>query len=159
MKSSAVSIYFTDLDSDSDYLVNVIDSPGHVDFSSEVSTAVRLCDGAVVVVDVVEGVQPQTKAVLQQAWQEGIKPVLVLNKLDRLIGELKMDPLTAYVHLAQVVEQVNAVLGELFAAGVMLLHEEKLKDRKKDENKSNKQVNRQDMQGLASYTFLVGSNN
>jgi ribosome assembly protein 1 len=159
MKSSAVSIYFTDLDSDSDYLVNVIDSPGHVDFSSEVSTAVRLCDGAVVVVDVVEGVQPQTKAVLQQAWQEGIKPVLVLNKLDRLIGELKMDPLTAYVHLAQVVEQVNAVLGELFAAGVMLLHEEKLKDRKKDENKNNKQVNRQDMQGLASYTFLVGSNN
>jgi ribosome assembly protein 1 len=58
-----------------------------------VSTAVRLCDGAIVVVDVVEGVQPQTKVVLQQAWREGIRPVLVLNKLDRLIVELKLNPL------------------------------------------------------------------
>ena len=57
------------------------------------STAVRLCDGAIVVVDVVEGVQPQTKVVLQQAWREGIRPVLVLNKLDRLIVELKLNPL------------------------------------------------------------------
>ena len=80
----------------------------------------RLCDGAVVVVDVVEGVQPQTKVVLQQAWQEGIKPVLVLNKIDRLIVELKLDPLSAYVHLSHVLEQVNAIIGELFAAGVML---------------------------------------
>ena len=62
-------------------------------FYSEVSTAVRLCDGAIVVVDVVEGVQPQTKVVLQQAWREGIRPVLVLNKLDRLIVELKLNPL------------------------------------------------------------------
>ena len=60
---------------------------------SEVSTAVRLCDGAIVVVDVVEGVQPQTKVVLHQAWREGIKPVLVLNKIDRLITELKLQPL------------------------------------------------------------------
>lgn len=61
------------------------------------STAVRLCDGAIVVVDVVEGVQPQTKVVLQQAWREGIKPVLVLNKLDRLITELKLQPLVGFV--------------------------------------------------------------
>ena len=61
-------------------------TPGHVDFSSEVSTADRLCDGAILVLDVVEGVQPQTKVVLRQAWDEGIKPVLVLNKVERLIG-------------------------------------------------------------------------
>ena len=63
---------------------------------SEVSTAVRLCDGAIVVVDVVEGVQPQTKVVLQQAWREGIRPVLVLNKIDRLIVELKLNPLVRF---------------------------------------------------------------
>ena len=63
------------------------------------STAVRLCDGSIVVVDVVEGVQPQTKVVLQQAWREGIKPVLVLNKLDRLITELKLQPLVRIVTL------------------------------------------------------------
>ena len=65
--------------------------------SSEVSTAVRLCDGAVVVVDVVEGVQPQTKVVIQQAWREGIRPVLVLNKIDRLIVELKLNPLVSMI--------------------------------------------------------------
>ncbi len=71
------------------------------------------------VVDVVEGVQPQTKVVLSQAWREGIKPILVLNKLDRLVFELKLAPLDAYLHLRSVLEQVNAVIGELFAADVM----------------------------------------
>ncbi|XP_059490182.1 elongation factor-like GTPase 1 isoform X3 [Neocloeon triangulifer] len=99
-----------------DVLINVIDSPGHVDFSSEVSTAVRLCDGAIVVVDVVEGVCPQTKVCIQQAWTENLKPVLVLNKVDRLVSEMKLQPLDAYVHLTQVLEQINAVMGELFAS-------------------------------------------
>ena len=70
-------------------------------------TAVRLCDGAVIVVDIVEGVQPQTKVVLQQAWDQGMKPILVLNKLDRLIFEMKLDARGAYVHINQVLEQVK----------------------------------------------------
>ncbi|XP_074650773.1 elongation factor-like GTPase 1 [Tubulanus polymorphus] len=116
MKSSAISLIYTE--DDQPYLINLIDSPGHVDFSSEVSTAVRLCDGAIVLVDVVEGVCPQTHVVLRQAWLENIKPVLVLNKIDRLINELKMTPQEAYLHLQQVLEQVNAVTGELFASHV-----------------------------------------
>jgi ribosome assembly protein 1 len=104
MKSSAISLAYTT--GGEDYLVNLIDSPGHIDFSSEVSTAVRLCDGAIVVVDVVEGICPQTHAVLRQAWTEGIRPVLVLNKLDRLIAEVKMSPLEAHLHLMQLLEKV-----------------------------------------------------
>ena len=82
MKSSAVTLGFNG------HVINLIDSPGHVDFSSEVSTAVRLCDGSIVVIDVVEGVQPQTEVVLKQAWLEGIKPVLVLNKVDKQFDKL-----------------------------------------------------------------------
>ncbi|XP_040563821.1 elongation factor-like GTPase 1 [Lepeophtheirus salmonis] len=113
MKSSAVSLYHEN------HLINLIDSPGHVDFSSEVCTAVRLSDGALVLIDVVESVQPQTRAVLKQAWVEGIKPILVLNKMDRLILETQMSPLDAYVHLTQIIEQANAIIGELFSASVL----------------------------------------
>uniref|UniRef100_A0A8B9RAC6 Elongation factor-like 1 n=1 Tax=Astyanax mexicanus TaxID=7994 RepID=A0A8B9RAC6_ASTMX len=104
---------------ESEYLINLIDSPGHVDFSSEVSTAVRLCDGAIVVVDAVEGVCPQTQAVLRQAWLENIRPVLVINKIDRLIVELKLSPQEAYTHLQKILEQVNAVTGALFTSKVL----------------------------------------
>jgi ribosome assembly protein 1 len=97
-----------------EYLINLIDSPGHIDFSSEVSTASRLCDGAVVLVDAVEGVCSQTVTVLRQTWVEHMKPLLVINKMDRLITELKMTPGEAYTHLTKLLEQVNAVLGSFF---------------------------------------------
>lgn len=97
-----------------EYLINLIDSPGHIDFSSEVSTASRLCDGAVVLVDAVEGVCSQTVTVLRQTWVEHMKPLLVINKMDRLITELKMSPAEAYSHLNKLLEQVNAVLGSFF---------------------------------------------
>lgn len=115
MKSSAITLYYPKRD----LLVNLIDSPGHVDFTSEVMAAVRLCDGAVIVVDVVEGVCAQTKVALHLAWAENLKPLLVLNKMDRLILEKKMTTLDAYIHLQQILEQVNAVVGELFATDVL----------------------------------------
>ena len=99
--------------------VNLIDSPGHVDFCSEVSAATRLSDGALLVVDAVEGVCVQTHAVLKQAWEEHVVPVLVLNKIDRLITELELSPLEAWHHLKNVVEQVNAIAGHLHMGAVL----------------------------------------
>ena len=115
-----------------DYLINLIDSPGHVDFSSEVSTASRLCDGAVVLVDAVEGVCSQTVTVLRQTWIEHLKPILVINKIDRLITEWKMSAGEAYVHLSKLLEQVNAVLGSFFQGERM---EEDLQWREKMEER------------------------
>lgn len=122
MESSAISLFFSMLRRNApdatpeqkEYLINLIDSPGHIDFSSEVSTASRLCDGAVVLVDAVEGVCSQTVTVLRQTWVEHMKPLLVINKMDRLITELKMTPAEAYTHLSKLLEQVNAVLGSFF---------------------------------------------
>jgi len=122
MESSAISLYFSYLRRSApdaapeqrEHLINLIDSPGHIDFSSEVSTASRLCDGAVVLVDAVEGVCSQTVTVLRQTWNEKLKPILVVNKMDRLITELKMTPAEAYTHLSKLLEQVNAVLGSFF---------------------------------------------
>ena len=101
------------------YLVNVIDSPGHVDFFGEVSTALRLCDGCLILVDVIEGACSQTRAALQQAWLARVRPILVLNKIDRLFLERQLPPLDIYTHLVQTLEQVNAFVGELFAAEVL----------------------------------------
>jgi ribosome assembly protein 1 len=80
---------------------------------------VRLCDGAIVLVDAVEGVCPQTHTVLQQAWLEGIKPCLVINKIDRLITELQYTPTEAYCRLQHLLEQVNAITGGLFTSDLM----------------------------------------
>jgi elongation factor 2 len=92
------------------YLVNLIDSPGHVDFSSEVTAALRVTDGALVVVDCIEGVCVQTETVLRQAIAERIKPVLFINKLDRVFLELHMDTEEAYGNFNRALESVNVVI-------------------------------------------------
>jgi ribosome assembly protein 1 len=122
MESSAISLFFSMLRRSApdaapvpkEYLINLIDSPGHIDFSSEVSTASRLCDGAVVLVDAVEGVCSQTVTVLRQTWVEQLKPILVINKMDRLVTELMMSPSEAFSHLSRLLEQVNAVIGSFY---------------------------------------------
>lgn len=91
------------------HAINLIDSPGHVDFSRQVVTAARLVDGCLVLIDAVEGVCTQTMAVLRQARRERLVPCLVINKIDRLITELNLSSTDAAEWLFKLVEQVNAV--------------------------------------------------
>lgn len=118
MKSSSIALKYSNDTTNESYLINLVDTPGHVDFCGEVSAAVRLCDGALIVVDVVEGVCPQTKAALEQAWKEGIEPILVFNKIDRLILEQQLDETAAYLRLNQLLEQVNAIVATLLTTEV-----------------------------------------
>jgi len=91
------------------YLINLIDSPGHVDFSSEVTAALRVTDGALVVVDCIEGVCVQTETVLRQAIAERIRPVLFLNKLDRIFLEMQPTLDECYKNFRNSIESVNVV--------------------------------------------------
>ncbi|POR34980.1 Pre-mRNA-splicing factor cwf10 [Tolypocladium paradoxum] len=92
------------------HLVNLIDTPGHVNFVDEVAAAFRLVDGVCLVVDVVEGVQVNTEQIIKHAVLEGVPLTLIINKMDRLVLELKLPPKDAYFKLKHVVEEVNTII-------------------------------------------------
>ncbi|KAH8039698.1 hypothetical protein HPB51_008291 [Rhipicephalus microplus] len=124
IKSTAVSMYFELADKDlifikednqrekgeRGFLINLIDSPGHVDFSSEVTAALRVTDGALVVVDCVSGVCVQTETVLRQAIAERIKPVLFMNKMDLALLTLQLQPEDLYQTFQRTVENTNVII-------------------------------------------------
>jgi len=120
IKSTAVSMYYELAQKDLDwitqekdgnaFLINLIDSPGHVDFSSEVTAALRVTDGALVVVDCVSGVCVQTETVLRQAIAERIRPVLMMNKMDRALLELQLEMEELYQTFNRIVENVNVIV-------------------------------------------------
>ncbi|MCK4652508.1 MAG: elongation factor EF-2, partial [Methanosarcinales archaeon] len=95
---------------DDEYLINLIDTPGHVDFGGDVTRAMRAVDGAIVVVDAVEGAMPQTETVLRQALKENVTPVLFINKVDRLINELQVDAQNMQIKLGKVIDNVNKLI-------------------------------------------------
>lgn len=120
IKSTAISMYFQMPADDlaeikqktegPDFLINLIDSPGHVDFSSEVTAALRVTDGALVVVDTIDGVCVQTETVLRQALGERIKPVVIINKVDRALLELQVDKESLYTTFLRTIENVNVIV-------------------------------------------------
>lgn len=95
---------------DKTYLINLQDTPGHVDFSGEVTSALRVVDGALIVVDAVEGVMVQTEVVTQQALAERVRPVLIINKVDRLITEMRMAPDNAYEQFKRIIKDFNTLI-------------------------------------------------
>ena len=95
-----------------DFLINLIDTPGHVDFGGDVTRAMRAVDGVVIVVDSVEGVMPQTETVIRQALRERVKPVLFINKVDRLINELRLNEDEMQKRFVRVIGDVNRLISK-----------------------------------------------
>jgi elongation factor 2 len=93
-----------------DYIINLIDTPGHVDFGGHVTRSMRAVDGVVLVVDPVEGVMPQTETVLRQALKEKAKPVLFINKVDRLLNELKLTQEQTFERLLKLISDINNLI-------------------------------------------------
>jgi len=108
IKSANISLGFSF--EGKDYLINLIDTPGHVDFGFHVVRAMRAVDGICLVVDAVEGVMPQTETNLRQALKERAKPVLFINKIDRLINELKLDSQQMQQRFLKIITQVNKII-------------------------------------------------
>ena len=96
-----------------EYLINLIDTPGHVDFSGNVTRAMRAIDGTVVLVCAVEGIMPQTETVIKQALRERVRPVLFINKVDRLINELKFTPEQMQQRFVDIFHEFNELIRKI----------------------------------------------
>ncbi|KAF4604741.1 hypothetical protein EYR40_003519 [Pleurotus pulmonarius] len=112
IKSSPMSLVLSTTSGKS-HLIHLIDTPGHVNFVDEVASAIRLTDGILLVVDVVEGLMVGTEAIIRHALQEGTKITLVVNKIDRLILELRIKPADAYYKIKHTIEEINTFISTI----------------------------------------------
>ena len=96
-----------------EYLINLIDTPGHVDFGGDVTRAMRAIDGCIILTCAVEGVMPQTETVIRQALREKVKPILFINKVDRLINELKVTPQQMQERFTTIINEINEKIRNL----------------------------------------------
>ena len=103
---------------DTDYLINLIDTPGHVDFGGDVTRAMRAVDGCFILACAVEGPMPQTETVVRQALKEKVKPVLFINKVDRLINELKVTPEDMLKRFEETIKKVNKLIHSFAPEGM-----------------------------------------
>lgn len=100
-----------------EHLINLIDTPGHVDFGGDVTRAMRAVDGCVILTCAVEGVMPQTETVVRQALKELVKPVLFINKVDRLIKEVKLTPEEMQAKFMKIINHVNQLIENIAPEG------------------------------------------
>jgi len=111
MKSTNISLYYEkSLEKREPFLINLVDTPGHLDFSGKVTRALRLVDGVVVVVDAVEEIISQSETVIKQALQEGVKPVLFINKIDRLIRKLRLSDEEIRKKYIRIIKDFNTLI-------------------------------------------------
>jgi elongation factor 2 len=114
MKAANVSLYYENqsdkVEENKSFVINLVDTPGHLDFSGKVTRALRLVDGVVVIVDAVEELNSQSETVLRQALEEGVKPLLFINKIDRLFRELKLTNDDIRVKFARIIKRFNNLI-------------------------------------------------
>ena len=108
IKAANVTLYYEK--EGKPYVINLIDTPGHIDFTGKVTRSLRAVDGAIVVVDSVEGIMTQTETVTRQALEERVRPVLYINKIDRLIKELRLNPDQMQKWLFNIVADFNRLV-------------------------------------------------
>lgn len=108
MKSSSITLLTPQQVSPERKLINLIDSPGHADFEFEVISGLKLCDGAIVIVDVVEGISSQTIHLLKKAIDNHLKCILILNKIDKMFEFFNLQANEVFLHINEIIETANA---------------------------------------------------
>ena len=108
IRGANVTLFYED--EGKEYVINMIDTPGHIDFTGRVTRALRAIDGVVVVSDSVEGIMTQTETVTRQALEERVRPVLYINKIDRLVKELRLDPPAMQKWLSNIIAEFNRLV-------------------------------------------------